>query len=77
MYLDALAEDQNAFQRVDTDAFYGRSLDIFERCPDQHNANEIAAFLAALRWGMFQEKESAHNGETSKIAGRMKLQIGL
>ena len=46
MYMDALSEDQNAFQMLDTDAFLHAILEIFERRPDQYTANAIAAFLA-------------------------------
>ena len=46
MYMDAKAEDQNSFQMLYTDAFLHAILEIFERRPDQHTANEIAAFLA-------------------------------
>jgi hypothetical protein len=46
MYMDALSEDQNAFQMLDTDAFLHTILEIFERRPDQYTANAIAAFLA-------------------------------
>ena len=46
MYIDALREDQNAFQMLDTDTFLLAILEIFERRPDQYTANAIAAFLA-------------------------------
>ena len=38
MYMDALDEDQNAFQMLDTDAVLHAILEIFERRPDQHTA---------------------------------------
>ena len=46
MYMDAKAKDQNSFQMLYTDAFLHAILEIFERRPDQHTANEIVAFLA-------------------------------
>ena len=59
MYMDALAEDQNAFQMLDTDAFLHAILEIFERRPDQHTANEIAAFLAVTLGDYSGRQESA------------------
>ena len=59
MYMDALAEDQNAFQMLDTDAVLHAILEIFERRPDQHTANEIAAFLAVTLGDYSGRQESA------------------
>ena len=59
MYMDALAEDQSALQMLDTDAFLHAILEIFERRPDQHTANEIAAFLA-VTLGIIQAVKKAH-----------------
>ena len=59
MYMYALAEDQNAFQMLDTDAFLHAILEIFERRPDQHTANESAAFLAVTLGDYSGRQESA------------------
>jgi hypothetical protein len=59
MYMDALAEDQNAFQMLDTNAFLHAILEIFERLPDLHTANEIAAFLAVALGDYSGRQESA------------------
>jgi hypothetical protein len=59
IYMDALAEDQNAFQMLDTNTFLHAILEIFERRPDQHAANEIAAFLAVTLGDCSGRQESA------------------
>ena len=59
MYMDALAEDQNAFQMLDTDAFPHAILEIFERRTDQHTVNEIVAFLAVTLGDYSGRQESA------------------
>ena len=47
---------------LDTDAFLHAILEIFERRPDQHTANEIAAFLA-VTLGIIQVAKKAHPSE--------------
>jgi hypothetical protein len=44
---------------LDTDAFPHAILEIFERRPDQHTANEIAAFLAVTVKDYSGRQESA------------------
>ena len=66
--MEALAEDQNACQMLDTDAFLHAILKIFERRPDQHTANEIAAFLAVTLGGLFRpSRKRVHPQKTPKI----------
>ena len=59
MYMDALTEDQNAFQMMDVDAFLHAILEIFERRPDQFTANEIAAFLCVTMGDYSGRQETA------------------
>ena len=65
MYMDALAEDQNAFQMLDTDILHA-ILEIFERRPDQHTANEIAAFLA-VTLGDYSAAKKARHAKRQKL----------
>ena len=44
---------------LDTDAFLHTILEIFERCPDRHTANEIAALLAVTLEDYSGRQESA------------------
>jgi len=59
MYLDPLGTDSASFERVDVTRFMEGALDIFERCPDQHNANLFAGFAALSLSAPVSGKESA------------------
>lgn len=64
-YMDALVVDPNAIERLDVGFFIEGLRDILERRPDQHMANQIAAYCAIT---MSAEGTEGHNHEArSKI----------
>ena len=51
VYLDALAQDAEAFQTLDAELFVAGMYDILERQPDQHTVNLLAAFTGLSQGG--------------------------